>query len=225
MPEPFYTESNTPIGEVQYFLGFTQKKELFWGKRFLTPTNNALLNASCKWVQLGINPRIQQVFGAHTCIKWLSTATQSWEKGNHVPIFSAWRMIPPHCKYWYHPKILGGKRKTNITYVSINMYMCIHTFICTLFKVYKTNVRWYLKIIFIYYIYIYINISKNVCFIAQVCVMVFFLHAKPRHDFPAKYLGMDPEFPLSFLRKTTHHHAFLVPGFQSFRKDLYIYTI
>ena len=60
----------------------------------------------------------------------------------------------PHCKYWYHPKILGGKRKTNITYVSINMYMCIHTFICTLFKVYKTNVRWYLKILFIYYIYI-----------------------------------------------------------------------
>ena len=48
-------------------------------------------------------------------------------------------------------------------------------------------------------------------------------HAEAR--FPCKVPGDGSGISLSFLRKTTHHHAFLVPGFQSIRKNLYIYTI
>ena len=84
-----------PYRRSPIFLRIRTKKELFSGKRFLTPTNNALLNASCKVGATGINPLIQQVFGAHTCIKRLSTTTQSWKKGNHVPIFPLGKWFPP----------------------------------------------------------------------------------------------------------------------------------
>lgn len=132
-----------PYRRSPIFLRIRTKKELFSGKRFLTPTNNALLNASCKVGATRDKSTYPTGFrGPHL---HQTTLYNNPKLGKRQPCsdFSAWKMIPPHCKYWYHPKILGGKRKTNITYVSINMYVRIHTFICTLFKVYRTNFREY----------------------------------------------------------------------------------
>ena len=70
--------------------------------------------------------------------------------------------------------------------------------------------------------YIYISISQTMYVSLLKFVWCFFPARQAEARFPCKVPGDGSGISPSFLRKTTHHHAFLVPGFQSIRKNLCI---